>query len=118
MSREFKRPTYVNEHQNSFQKTETGVTHPYRDSYIKFADNGDSIYMVNENTGIILSHSRGTITIIGDAIKFVTREKDGLQWNNLAFNPQAHKANEPTFVFPSKEKVSLYDDIDEYFGED
>jgi hypothetical protein len=53
--------------------------------------------------------------MVADSIKFITA-KGGLRWNNLAFNDQAFKFQEPTFVvFDHSEVRSIYTGLEEFW---
>ena len=109
-----RRPSDVIGKQNRFKPNEVGLTHPGTSAYIKLADNGDLHIMANPNFGIVMSSARQSITFIGDTIKFITNEHEGLRWNELAFNSKATKYSEPTFVIPKKPNSTIYDDIDQF----
>lgn len=106
------RPTELIGNLNRFGNNEVGLTHPTNGSYIKIADNGDIYLMSGSNMGVILNFARQSLTFVGETVKFITNENNGLLWNNLAFNSKATKYSEPTFVIPKNQTSSIYDDID------
>lgn len=114
MSSEIRRPSGIIGQQNKFSLTEVGITHPKNSSYIKFADNGDIYIMANPDLGIIFNSARKSITLVGDVIKFITKDDEGLCWNDLCFNSKATKYSEPTFIVPKKPLSSIYDEIDQF----
>lgn len=109
-----RRPSEIIGDQGRFDANEVGLTHPRVPSFIKMADNGDIYIMANPNFGIVLNAARQSITFIGDKIKFITRDDEGLLWNELAFNAKATKYSEPTFAIPKQPYSSIYDDIDQF----
>lgn len=109
-----RRPSELIGEQNQFGYNEVGVTHPTTSAYIKLADNGDIYLMANPNVGIIFNSTRQSITLVGDTIKFVTPDNQGLCWNELSFNAKATRYSEPTFIIPKQPYSSIYDDIDQF----
>lgn len=109
-----RRPSEIIGDQNRYGANEVGITHPSNASFIKVADNGDIHIMANPSFGIILNATRQSITFVGDSIKFITKENEGLAWNELTFNSKATKYSEPTFIIPRKPYSSIYDDIDQF----
>lgn len=109
-----RRPSELIGHQSRFNPNEVGLTHPNNSSFIKIADNGDIYMMVNPSFGIVLNAARQSITVIGDAVKFATKDDQGLMWNELTFNAKATKYSEPTFIIPRNPYSSIYDDIDQF----
>jgi len=109
-----RRPSEIIGNQNRFDNNEVGLTHPKNSSFIKLADNGDIYIMCNPNFGIVLNATRQSITFIGDTIKFITKNDQGLLWNELAFNAKASKYSEPTFIIPRDPYSSIYDNIDQF----
>jgi hypothetical protein len=114
MAAEIRRPSTILGKQNKFSDSEVGLTHPRTPAFIKLSDNGDMYIMASPDVGIILNAARKSITLVGDVVKFVTKEDDGLNWNDLAFNAKATKYSEPTFVIPKKQTSSIYDEIDQF----
>jgi hypothetical protein len=113
----YARPSDIDNPQDLFGDREVGLTHPDNDSFIKLADNGDIRIMANNNLGLIISPSQNCIFLIADAVKFLTKEDEGLRWNNLAFNHQAIKFSEPAFIYPKKQTSSIYDGISHFLDE-
>ena len=115
---EIKRPTSIQLGQQRFGDREVGLAHPDTNGFIRLTDTGDIEIMANEGLGIILSANNSSITIIADQVKFVTREKNGLRWNDKAFNYNAYKFTEPCLV-PYEADVSrdVFADIDNYLEE-
>jgi hypothetical protein len=113
----FEKPYKVLNKQNTFNIREVGVTHPDLSSFIRLADNGDVYVMADETTGIIISANQRSIILVGDTVKFFTKEDEGLRWNKLAFNAKATKYSEPTFIFPKQTTTSIYDGIDDFIGD-
>jgi hypothetical protein len=109
-----RRPSEIIGDQNRFDNNEVGLTHPKTTGFIKLADNGDTYIMLNPSCGIVMNAARQSITFIGDRIKFVTKDDEGLCWNELAFNAKASKYSEPTFIIPRQPYSSIYDDIDQF----
>lgn len=101
---------------NKFSNTEVGITHPNNSAYLKIADNGDIFLMADNNLGIIISASRNCIFLVGDTIKFLTKEDEGLRLNNLAFNTKATSFNEPAFIYPKNRSEGLYSGVSKFFG--
>lgn len=97
-----------------FNLHEVGLTHIDNDAFIKIDDSGRIILMAQPNLGIIMDPSNQSISIMADSVKFITKQDEGLRWNNLSFNPKAFNYAEPTFLY-SKDVVNrLYDDVDQY----
>lgn len=111
----FQTPGSIIDQWGYFGHRETGLTHPDLYSYIRLADNGDIHLFVAEGVGIILSATQRSIVLVGDTVKFFSREDEGLQWNSLAFNQKAVKFNEPAFVY-LKEDRSMFDGIDDFIS--
>lgn len=109
----FNTPAAILDKFHYFGPRETGLNHPDLYSFIRLADNGDIHIMVAEGVGIIISATQRTIALVGDQVKFLTREDEGLKWNTLAFNSKATKFNEPAFVCV-KENRSIFDGIDDF----
>lgn len=113
----FSVPIHLIEQQDNFSPTEVGLTHPEMPSFMRLRDNGDVEIVAGEGLSIVMHSAKKSITFEADDIKFLTR-KNGLRWNKLAFNDQAIKFNEPTFLMVNtKDKYGLYSDVDYYLGE-
>lgn len=65
--------------------------------------------MAQDGLGIMFSVAQNCIFLVGDHVKFLTKEDEGLRWNNLAFNPKAVKYSEPAFIYPKKQETGIYD---------
>ncbi len=110
----FERPSAILGKENKFSKREVGLTHPDQPAYMRIADNGDIHIMANDNVGIIISAAQNTIILVADNVKFLTKEDEGLRWNNLAFNAAAVKYSEPAFIYPKNQTAGIYDGISDY----
>lgn len=111
------RPSDIDNPNDQFGAREVGLTHPDNDSFLKIADNGDIRIMANGNLGIVISPSQNCIFFIADNVKFLTKEDEGLRWNNLAFNYKATSFSEPTFIYPKNQTSSIYDGISHFLNE-
>lgn len=109
----FETPVSILDRLKHFGIREVGLTHPDVFSYIRLADNGDIQIMVDEGVGIILSHAQKSIILVGDQVKILSRENEGLKWNDLAFNPKATKFSEPAFLH-IKQSRSLYEGVEDF----
>lgn len=114
MSIQFTRPTSILEKQGLFGDFEVGLSHPHTKAFIKLADNGDIQIMVDEATGIILSPNKGAILLVGNIVKVLTNEQDGLRWNQMAFNPNATTYAQPTLVPLKTYAGNTYANIENY----
>lgn len=111
----FQRPYKFLEKENKFGMREVGITHPDNNSFFKIADNGDIYLMSQDGLGIIISAAQNCIFLVGDNVKFLTKEDEGLRWNNLAFNAKAVKFSEPAFIYPKKPEAGIYDGVTAFF---
>jgi hypothetical protein len=109
----FETPVSILDRFQHFGVREVGLTHPDLYSYIRLADNGDIHIMVAEGVGIIISQAQRSVVLVGDQVKFLSREHEGLKWNDLAFNSQATKFSEPALVH-IKQQRSLYEGIEDF----
>lgn len=101
--------------QDKFGLREVGITHPDLPSFIKLADNGDIHIVAAEGLGIIMHPQNKSITMVGDSVRFLTKEEDGLRWNKLSFNYQATKYTEPAFVsYEDDDYQNLYRGLDDW----
>lgn len=115
----FTSPSETVHRQGRFSPREVGLTHPDVPSFIRLCDNGDIELIAGEGLGIILSPRSGSITLVADRIKFLTRGENGLRWNKVAFNDRAVAFNEPTFLtVDDLNTPSLYRDVDYYLDDD
>lgn len=115
---EFKRPSDLLADRDFYDKGEVGVTHPKTPAYVRLADNGDVEIIAAEGLGMVFHPANRSITIIADTIKLMTKDDDGLRWNQLAFNPKSTTFTEPTFL--SSDLFSIKDvfkDTDKYLGD-
>lgn len=110
----FEKPYDLINKNNKFSNREVGITHPDNSSFIKIADNGDIQIMAQDGLGIIISASQHCIFLVADNIKLLTKEDEGLRWNNVAFNPKAVKYSEPAFIYPKNQTSGLYDGISDF----
>lgn len=110
----FNRPYDSLAKQSRFGEREVGLTHPDIFSYIKLSDNGDISIMAQDGLGIVISATQHCILLVGDTVKFLTKNDEGLKWNKLAFNPKATKYSEPAFIYPKNQTSGLYDGIDNF----
>lgn len=105
----------IKRNQEKFGLREVGLTHPDLSSFIKLADNGDIHIVAAEGLAIILHPQNKSITFVGDTVKFLTKEEDGLRWNKLSFNSQATKYTEPAFVsYVEDDYQNLYRGLDDF----
>lgn len=111
---EFKRPSNIIGKQNKFGLREVGITHPDNNAFFKIADNGDISIMAKDGLGIIISSAQDCIFLVGDNVKFLTKEDEGLRWNGLAFNSKAVKYSEPAFIYPKKQTSGIYDGMSDF----
>lgn len=86
------------EKRGSFSRREVGLTHPDTSSFIKLSDKGDIEIFANEELGIVISPSTGTISIFADIFKIYTKEDAGFRWNNKSFNHAGDSYHEPSLV--------------------
>jgi hypothetical protein len=99
---------------DKFELKDVGITHPDNDAFIKI-DEGGRIYIMSQpNLGIVIDPSRQSVAFVGDRIKMITKDDEGLKWNNLSFNPQAFNFAEPTFLYSKDTTNFIYDDIDRF----
>lgn len=111
----FERPAQSLAEQSRFSPTEVGLSHQHRDAYVRLNDDGDVEICAAPGLAVILHPQNKSITMVADSIKFITA-KNGLRWNNLAFNDQAFKFQEPTFVvFDHSEVRSIYTGLEEFW---
>lgn len=97
-----------------FELKDVGITHPDNDAFIRI-DEGGRIYIMSQpNLGIVIDPARQSIAFVGDKIKMITKEDEGLKWNNLNFNSQATNFAEPTFTYSKDTTNFIYDDIDRF----
>lgn len=111
----FDQPYNVINNQNKFGHREVGITHPDNSGFIKIADNGDIHISAADGLGIILSVSQNCIILVGDTIKFLTKDDEGLRLNNLAFNTKATSYDEPAFIYPKNNTTGIYSNIDQFY---
>lgn len=114
----YDRPGDILNTQDNFQNNEVGVTHPSNPSFVKLNDNGDVEIFASEGVGIHIDRNSRSIILIADAIKFLTKEDEGLRWNRLSFNKNAVFYQEPTFLEMSDEDMyCIYKGVNQYvFG--
>ena len=100
-----------------FSDREVGITHPDLQSFIRLNDQGDIEIFASPGVGIIISSRSKSISIVGDSIRFFTKD-DGLRWNSYNFNYAASNYIEPTLVkvnpktiHSANNKVSYYLDL-------
>lgn len=98
MSVYFEVPEHIALDEAAFAEREVGLVHPDNDSYIRVNDNGDIHIMASPDLGIVISKSKRAIILVGDIVKFATREDSGLVWNTKSFNANAIDFSESTFV--------------------
>lgn len=113
----YEQPTNILSQQSKFSGRDVGITHPDNSSFIRIASNGNIFIMSQDNLGIIINAAQQSITLVGDTVKFLTNDDEGLLWNKLAFNPKATKYSEPAFVYPKQQTSSLYAGVDHFVGE-
>lgn len=108
---QFERPSKMVNEQNKFGPREVGITHPDNQAYFKIADNGDMYLMCRDGLGAIFSVAQNTLFFVADNVKFLTKEDEGLRWNNLAFNSKAVTYSEPAFIYPKKQNSGIYEGV-------
>ena len=105
--------------EDNYNPSEPGVTHPHNDAYIKLCNDGTIEIYAGNSTGIFLNPNTRSITFMGDCVKFITNNEDGIRWNDMAFNDQASVFTEPALVPVEKSKgTGNYRGAMEYLGED
>lgn len=100
--------------QDRFDLKDVGITHPDNDAFIKIDSAGRIYIMSQPNLGIVIDPSRQTIAFVGDSVKMITKDDEGLKWNGLTFNPQATNFAEPTFLHTKELTNFIYDDVDRF----
>lgn len=101
--------------QNTFSANEPGLTHPVQSSHVRLRDNGDIEIVAGDAISMVMSLSSRTITFTADSIKFLTKDQQGLRWNNLAFNPKGTSFSQPTFLALTDDHVvDLYNGATNY----
>lgn len=113
----FLHPTQILAQQSKFDGRDVGLTHPDNSAFVRIASNGNIYIMAQDNLGIVINAAQQSITLVGDTVKFLTKEDEGLLWNRLAFNGKATKYSEPAFVFPKNQDSSLYAGVDHFVGD-
>jgi hypothetical protein len=105
--------------EDTFGLDDTGITNPYSDAYVKLSRGGEVEIYAGNGTGIVLNPNSRSITFMGDCIKFITNDEDGLRWNEMSFNSQATEFTEPSLVpFEQDTRPSIFRDLDDYFEDD
>lgn len=95
--------------QNKYQSTEVGLTHPNWPSFIKLRDTGEIEIFAGEGCSIVLTPQTKTITFIADQVKFITKENDGLRWNQKKFNSNATTYEQPSLIsIPTSEMYNPF----------
>lgn len=107
-------PHDILDQQNTFSASEVGVTHPVQSSHLRLRDNGD-IELIAGDVGMVFSNTRRSITFTADSVTFLTKDQQGLRWNNLAFNPKATAYSQPSFLaLKDDHVVDLYSGFTNY----
>lgn len=115
---EFKPGSDRVESENRYGDREVGLNHPDVPGFVRIRDNGDIEIVGGEGLAFIMSPSTGSITLVADKIKFLTKES-GLRWNKKTFNGKATKYNEPTFtVVDDVASAGLYRDVNYFLDDD
>jgi len=105
--------------QDRYGMSDTGVTNPHTDAYIKLSVNGEVEIYAGNGTGIILNPDSRSITLMGDSIKFITNDEDGMRWNGMSFNSQATEYSEPALLpFEQGTRPNVFRDLNDYFEDD
>jgi hypothetical protein len=94
----FVRPSETIQDQDLFQGDEVGVNHPKTEAYVRLKNNGDIEIVAGDGLGIIMHRAGGTITLVADSVRILTRANGGLRWNDKLFNERAGSFQEATFV--------------------
>ena len=98
MIMKFERPTISLIEQEKFSMTEVGITHQFTDAYVRLTDDGDVEIVAAPGLAIVLHPQNRSITFVADRVKFMTKDENGMLWNDKSFNPQATKFTEPAFL--------------------
>lgn len=107
-------PAAVKSALDHYTEREVGITHPDYPSFVRLTDGGDVEIFAKEGLGIILHPTNNSITFVADNIKFLTNGKNGLRWNDLAFNAQAFQFTEPAFkLYDDTEIQTIYQGVKE-----
>jgi len=112
-----KRPTKIVKEQKKFQPREVGLTHPDNPSFFRVRDNGDIEIFAGDGVGIVICPETKSVSFVGDTVKVITNEDDGLKWNDKKFNSKATKFSEPTLTSHDVDDdfKSLYRGIEDDF---
>lgn len=115
----FKRPIKAVQQREQFSDTEVGITHPHVPGFMKISDNGDVEMWASEGLGMVFHPANRSVTIVADTVKFLTKEQDGLRWNQMSFNYQADKFEEPGLMpFEEREIHNIYRGIEDFLETD
>lgn len=110
-----RRPSHVRTSKEAYSDSEVGITHPFRPSYIRLADNGNVEIIGAEGMGIIFNAADRSVTIIADKVRFQTREDEGMLWNDKAFNPRATLYTQPTLIDLDSENIAnIWGGVDDF----
>ena len=115
--RGFKNITDVTRYEETFGAREVGLTHPDHDGFIRITDRGDVEIFSKPGLGIIMHSSNNSISFVADSVRFLTKDQDGLRWNNVAFNPKATTYSEPSLLPYDPEDASatsMYEGFEDY----
>ena len=111
-------PNEVAWNRHKFSGREVGLTHPDKPSFVKLNDAGAIELFAKLGIGIYIDAASGSIVLVADNIKFLTRE-EGLHWNQLTFNSKATKYVEPAFVpYGYHETVTLYAGLNNFLEDE
>lgn len=107
----------VNDH-NTFSQRDTGITNPYADAYIKVTEGGEIEVYAGNGTGIFMNPHSRSITFMADSLRFITRDEDGIRWNDKLFNDQATIYTEPFLVpYETDNSPSPYKNMEQFLDD-
>lgn len=113
----FTRPIQTLIDQDKFQNREVGLTHPDLSSFVRLNDAGDIEIVVDERLAMIFHRASGTLTIVADQVRFLTKDSEGIRWNNNLLNQQATVFTQPALIpLPVGENSSLYAGAEDYYA--
>jgi hypothetical protein len=111
----FDSPSHDRHRLEEFGLREVGINHPDVPGFFRIRDNGDVEIVAGEGLAIVMSPRSGSITLVADHIKFMTRHDGGLRWNKVNFNERAVSFHEPTFISVEEDReTTIYNGVDDY----
>jgi hypothetical protein len=116
---ELQRPTFDIAEQEKYSATEVGITHQFTNAFVRLTDSGDIELVAGEGLAIILHAANKSITLVGDKVRFITKETGGLVWNGKYFNERATKFTEPAFyTFSPEDGVGMFRGYNDFLEEE